>query len=30
MAPDEALEAIAAATDLDVRRVGGQTVVRAR
>ena len=30
LTPDEALEAIAAATDLDVRRVEGQTVVRAR
>ena len=30
LTPDEALEAIAAAKDLDVRRVEGQTVVRAR
>ena len=30
LTPDEALEAIAAATDLVVRRVEGQTVVRAR
>ena len=30
LTPDEALEAIAAATDLDIRRVEGQTVVRAR
>lgn len=30
LTPDEALEAIAAATDLDVRRAEGQIVVRAR
>jgi transmembrane sensor len=30
LTPDEALEAIAAATDLDIRRVEGQTVVCAR
>ena len=30
MTPDEALEAIAAATELDVRRIDGQVVVRAR